>query len=844
MGTVMKINKSVVHADVSRAIDQWEVAGLRRVGRTPGAEAAADIALALLERATPPDDRLQARFCIATKGHHLQQPRSLACVAARLTAFGVTVRGLHRIAGDAGRVVRSLYPRASDYFAHGPTTKAQWDLLDRRFDTEAFYAIFGRRYDRSMVVSGAAAIRDNALSPADLTDIWEGGRSPVTRDTLVERYGARAAGLILRGHDTYAWFRGPLPVGISRIAAGMTAFAMRDERINHHEPVIVLNGHVPGLADLFAPATWVFDLGLDEFGPGIGDIRRLLAGDDSRPERCQRGSVRRDAVDGVFPLSSDDPVTSRANLLHCSDGLLAGLMEIQGLIPANDSAPDLLAHRLARAGLTDHEVADIVLRNPHVRTAIPAGHLSDLTVGLDVDACLTKIMDMVPPIFGATNGHADGVNFRTVSQVLQRAMHAPTSQPVRISALARQGPRAEHVVTGESEAIAGRDAISRGLVGMLIPAGGTGGRFGGYHVSETDPARQKALAPVFIVAGRPMSALDVRLANVRFWDADVDDLVPTAVMGSPTSEAALRSWRDTLDDPHRKALRIFSQHGIYRLDAEVAQGARRWIDAILRDADGRPSVKPSGTLGLLSSFALSGMMEMWNGRGIEYLAIANGDDVGFRLDPHAVGHLARNVDADGIVIGVPWGYSATVRRNGSEAAVRGDRSGWVIDDQGRPFAEPTPDDERTYDTGGALCLISGPAEPRLSVVETAQPSAALFNTNQFYLKMSALQRIFQHDCAHDLPATVQHISSATAISLEEKTVTLDGGVRHARQISQPLHGILQWMNRCDIFTTTRAVGPDTYSSYATLKNSSDIRFAQLVLDGLERHHGELVVERH
>jgi hypothetical protein len=109
--------------------------------------------------------------------------------------------------------------------------------------------------------------------------------------------------------------------------------------------------------------------------------------------------------------------------------------------------------------------------------------------------------------------------------------------------------------------------------------------------------------------------------------------------------------------------------------------------------------------------------------------------------------------------------------------------------------------------------------------------------------VSALQRILRQAGADDLPAAVQRISSAVAISLEDKTVTLDDGVRHARQISQPFHGVLRWMNRCDVITTTRAIGPDTCSSYATLKRPSDIRFAQLIVDDLERHRGGLVVEK-
>lgn len=835
-----KIDESVVHADVSRAIGQWRRAGVRHLDRTPTPEAATGAALALLSGTRPSDPALMARFCVATKGPHLRHPMALACVAARMTAFGVTVRGLHRV-DDPDRVVRALYPKALSHFRHGPMTPAYWDRISQRFATDTFAAIFGRPYEPSMVVSGVDVIRSNALSPEDLTRVWEDGRRPVDRDTLVRRYGPRAADLILQGRDTYSWFRGPLPVGISRIATGLTAFAMRDERINHGEPVIVVNGHVAGLAGMFAPATWVFDLGVDDDAPDIGDVRRFVAGDDSRPDRCRPGTVRRDAVDGSFPLGGDDPISSRSNLLHCSDGLLAGLLEVHGLIPDEAGREDLLHHRLLRAGLTRQEITDIVLQNPTVKAHAPAGNLTDLTAGSGVGDCVAEILHAVPPVFGPANGLADGLTLAAVAGTLQHGLDGAAERRLQIGRAPGHGPAVGRIVAQPVDEAAGREAIRTGLVGMLIPAGGTGGRFGGYDVAEADPARQKTLARVFAVAGRPMSAMDIRLANIRYWDADGGDRIPVAVMSSPTSDAELRQWRAALDEPYRKSLRIFGQHGIYRLDAEVAPWSRRWIDAILRDDDGRPSVKPAGSLPLLSSFVLSGMLQGWRDDGVEFIGVANGDDVGFRIDPRVIGHLVRNDDVDAVVIGVPWGFTATVRRRGSTIGVRGDRSGWVVDEYGRPVADPVPDRDRVYDSGGALCFTPGRADPSLSIVESGQPVADLFNTNQFYLRVSAIQRLLQRTGAVGTPAAVRRIRDTAVIYLEDKAVTIDDRGRQARQIVQHFHAVLQWMTTCRVLTTTRRIGPDTRSSYATLKRRADIGFAQMIVDQLEQHRAELAL---
>ncbi|MET0418277.1 MAG: hypothetical protein ABW022_19870 [Actinoplanes sp.] len=824
----MKIDSAYVQADVIRAADQWRRNGMRLSATALPVDKAVDIALGVVSGMSRPPPAVGARFCIATKGPHLRNSLSLGCVAARLLAFGIDIHGLTRIDGDAERVARSLYPRAARYFTDGPTAPAHWKLLARRFGTTIFEDIFGRSYHPSMVVPAAEVIRANDMSPGELTALWETGRAPVGRAELTDRYGARAAGVVLGDSNSYEWFRGPLPIGISRVAPAMTAFAMRHERLYGGAPVIVLNGHVPGLTELFAPQAYVFDVALTGGGPDIADVRRLVAGNDGQPGDCLPGSIRGDASAGNFPLGSADPLDSRFNMLHCSDGLLAGLLEVQALVSARASAPDLLQRQLRESGLTDDEITHLVLRDPEIRSPDESGRLSDRTAGLPLTACVREILRVVPAVFGAVNGYADGVGFRTVDRVLQRVVERDPPTGDRVPDRA-EGALSETVPQRSSYEAAGRTAIQRGLVGVLIPAGGTGGRFGGYDLPESHPARQKVLARVLRLAGRTVSAMDVRLANIRFWNAGASDRVAAAVMSSPTSEVALRHWRDSLDEPYRKTLRIFGQHGIYRIEAGAA---RHWTDLILRAADGTPSLKPSGSLGLLSGFVLSGMFDLWHERGIEYLAVANGDDVGFRLDPRAIGHLAQACEVDGIVVGVPWGYTA-------EPGLRGDRSGWCIDASGTPWHDAVPETDRRYDTGGALCLVPDGARRRLAIAESAEPGPELFSTNQFYLRLSSIRRVLEHAAGStDRLAAMQAISNETAASIEAKSVLIDGVSRQARQISQPFHGLLRWMRRFDVHSTSRHAGPDTRSSYATLKQPEDIGFAQLIVDALQRHHGE------
>jgi hypothetical protein len=526
------------------------------------------------------------------------------------------------------------------------------------------------------------------------------------------------------------------------------AFAMRHERLDGGRPVIVLNGYVPGLAALFGVGTAIVEV--DLAGLSVAELRQRVVGHDNRPERCAPGTIRRDAADGLFPLDPGPPVDSRHNVVHCSDGLLAGELETRALL---GSGPGALTERLREEGLTLEEIETIVLRDP----VVGAEALSDVTRGASLADCVRTITRFFPPVFGAANGFASGLSLST----FVREFRSPAEQrPGEIRAITTSPPPPEHEEAGLA-------AIAKGTVAFVVPAGGTGGRFGGYELPESHPDRQKALVRAFWVNGKAVCGLDIRLANARHWRATTGARLPVAVMASPTNHEAITAWADDPD------LLVYRQYGVYRL---LDTGRDRWFDEVLREPDGTPSLKPPGNLGALTCLALSGILDGWAETGIEYLAFANGDDVGFRLDPRIVGMLAADPDLDVVVAGVPWGANQ----------------------------------------GGAIGEVRG----RVGIVETPGSESLPHNTNQFIVRASALRRALGLP-ADDTVAAVRRFVDKEPFHVEHKRV----GAAVARQLQQHLPAAFARLRMAAVQLTS-----ETRGSYAALKRPEDVAAGQLLLD--------------
>ena len=620
--------------NLSRVIGRWRLAAgqtpISKLSsapwrRAPDIRAYADDCTSQAGKIISEGERLAAsglhtaQFCLVTKQPHVQTRESIVALVSRLLAFGVEVREVRELAATSV-VAEILYPAAHAHYAELPTSRATWDSIAGRFDNERYAALFGERYSPKHVVCGAQALALYGLTAAELTQLWEEGRKPVTRQVLTQRYGPAVAAMVIDGSDSYSWFRGNWPLGIHRIASGVMAFAMKHERLGGGRPVILLNGHFPGLTGLFGQGTAVVEAGLHADGPGIDEVRRWVVGDDNRPSDCLPGTIRRDAADGLFPVDADVPVDSRRNLVHCSDGLLAGMIECHALL-RRESVGGELAERLRNLGLTADELALLIAADPVVRVFGAERRLTELTQGQQLDDCVATIARAVPPVFGRPNGFASGVTLPTLVRQLTRLVSNGDDSSLlsyrepHVRLLREPAIEARDLADGVEQA--GLEVIRAGGVGFVVPAAGTGGRFGGYDVPESHPQRQKALVRIFTVGGAARSSLDVRLANATYWRQLTGGRVPVAVMAGPTNREAVAAWCAERHADGAKDLSSYQQYGTYRVraglfDRFLPPNGRRWIDEILRFDDGSPDLKPPGNLGMLTCLVLSGTLSTWS----------------------------------------------------------------------------------------------------------------------------------------------------------------------------------------------------------------------------------------
>ncbi|MGH9212260.1 MAG: hypothetical protein ACRD2C_16500 [Acidimicrobiales bacterium] len=911
---------AVVRADVRGAARRWLRHGLvRQVPAAPlaGLDAAArrgflasvvDEALVWVTSPTP-SGSVTGDVVVVPKAPHVTTSRGLAAMIARMLAFGVEVRGVHVADRPAVDVAAALYPATARYYAERPPeTSALWKALLDRFAVDAFEAVFGEPFDRKMVVPAREVIEEGGLDEATLAAIWQEGRLPLKCTDLTARYGGQATCRALveapgrpwlkqtLGHTAlhhkvtraslgrppeHIWFHCALPLGIQRIGSGLVAFALKHERITNGRPRVILNGHFLGLAGLFADQTRVVDVALSPTAR-LADLRRWVIGSHIRPQLCQPGSIRYDAQRDRFPVDRPGGVNPQANVVHCSDGLLAAARERAALV--GTSPAGVLVDRLRARGLIDDELTHIVLADPLVGPPDALRHLTDLTQGQGLEECVATVLHHLPPVFGERNGHATGVRVATFADRVAGFVGAGGDVGRYPDVVERRRPPSSAVPwvadlgaepgtgVGPGVEARGREMLAAGGVGLVVPAGGTGGRFGGRGLSEDDPRRHKPLAPVFRVAGVARCALDVRLANALYWRGEAGGDLPVAVMGAATNAAAIGRWCEAWHARGVDGLDCFRQHGVYRFTAAgvgdlVARGGSdgrsgrsgrpvRWIDHVLRGQDGAPSLKPFGALGCLTAFALDGLYEGWRKAGVEVLVVSSADDAAFRLDPRVLGYMVGH-SLDAVVVGVPQGLRASVTGDdgdGCTTEIRGDASGWCVDAVGRPCTLEGRGDGTawvrrdglllgaaapTIDVGGVISEAerAGVGRWGLAVVEGLDPTEALeigslFSANQLYLRCRALDPFLARG-----PDGVADLVDALPTFAEHKTVD---GVE-AVQLVQPVAGILRVLDRVGAVGMHRSPVEGQRGGYGAIKERADIPFTQHMLDVLATRGDDLLL---
>lgn len=170
---------------------------------------------------------------------------------------------------------------------------------------------------------------------------------------------------------------------------------------------------------------------------------------------------------------------------------------------------------------------------------------------------------------------------------------------------------------GRELAAAGRAALTKGEVGVVVLAGGMATRFGGV-----------VKAVVEVVPGATF--LRLKLADIQKVASDSGSAIPIFLMASFATSEELRSATAALAHP-RTPVEIVEQSVTLRL-----------TDAgeIFRDAAGVPSLCATGHGDLLPALRASGALDRFRQSGGRLLMVSNVDNLAATLDARVIGaHL-------------------------------------------------------------------------------------------------------------------------------------------------------------------------------------------------------------
>jgi hypothetical protein len=730
---------------------------------------------------------------LVAKAPHAGSRRSQIDLVARCLAFGAEVRSVRTFdRSDASAIAHALYPDVWTNYTNPPVGHLVWSRLAESFDRPEFSKIFGVPFDPAMVKEGARVVAENSLSLADFAEIWGTGRLPLARATAEKHYGTQATELMFGSRNELSWYRCDLPVGVQKLASSVLAFALRHPALYGGQPTIVLNGQFALLSRLFDYSDHgavVFDAALSPKCT-IADFRRLLVGRSDVPKSCRPGSIRRDAGDGFF--MSDDPtqpVTPWSNVIHASDGYLSGAIESSKLVRTERNGR--LAAELARHGYTEYELSTLVLQDPLVSSAAWEARLSRLTVAQPLSECVATITQYVPPLEHPGRDSGDTVLAALLEMASSRDPQAWLERPHPAPGARTAVGVVDRLAVDDDTARLGAAALAAGVVGLAVPLAGAGGRFGGYDVPEGSPQRMKAFAPVFKVGERRLSALDVRAEHLRRLRDCMGRRPPLFLSCSSVTWPAVNEWAKQNGDL-APGLGLVPE--IYRIWAKTGGYPSEWdvLSKVVRDSAGLPLTKPAGSLGLLLSLVRSGVLDTWLEAGIRHVVAANSDDVGFRLDPTALGALEADDTLDAVVMVVPV------------ANLRG----------------------RLPSKGGLLRVRTHSGQDSHYVEENALPDASVhefLSTNQIYLRASSLRVAL---------GKLERRPDLLPYYFEEKQLLVDDTQRQVWHAYRPYCDILRLMDRVEAIEISATPRDGQVGTFSPLKTQQDIAAGQAVIDSL------------
>lgn len=247
----------------------------------------------------------------------------------------------------------SLYKEAYEGYCRVSFSNEFYLNIKKIYDTNLFKFLFDECYDQKMVVSANTLIEAEGVSEEVIAEIWDQNRRNVNINDFVEKYAIDSFEQIdndlqlckgnrkvilnnLKIHDNQiTTFHSGECYGINKPIRSHSTLAVRDKRIRNGKPTIIVNGHVQGLIDIFTKPDSNLIISMiisgEQNSSSWNIMRQCFSGDNSNPDKCLPGSIRKNAWENnLLKRSMNITINGLRNVVHLSNGPLEALSEING----------------------------------------------------------------------------------------------------------------------------------------------------------------------------------------------------------------------------------------------------------------------------------------------------------------------------------------------------------------------------------------------------------------------------------------------------------------------------------------------------------------------------------
>lgn len=256
---------------------------------------------------------------------------------------------------DTGKIT-SFYKEAYEGYKDKTVSDSFIEKVKAIYDVSEFEFFFGEKFSPDMVIPGEALVKGFGISPQLINSIWDLGRKDIGIDRFKQLFGLDEASIndghlviskngrsitypVKGGKDNknIQWFQSSYCFSINKVARARSVFPVKDKRIRAGKPTLIVNGQILGLIDMFTETDQTITIALSikryENASSMKVLREYFSGDESNPEKCKMGTIRRDAIEGKinfdFDYTNKDMLNGLKNVIHLSNGSLEGLAELK-----------------------------------------------------------------------------------------------------------------------------------------------------------------------------------------------------------------------------------------------------------------------------------------------------------------------------------------------------------------------------------------------------------------------------------------------------------------------------------------------------------------------------------